>query len=66
MSDMQTLLASYLTSRDGGITKRGKAITRLAKTTGYSIESLRSYAYGRREPLPGPRQTKLRRAVRNG
>ena len=66
MSDIQRLLVRYLTERDGGVTKRGEAITRLGRTTGYSIESLRSYAYGRRQPLPGPRLTKLRRAVRNG
>ena len=37
---------------------------RLAKTTGYSIESLRSFAYGRRTPRDrSERGRKLKRAL---
>ena len=67
MEDLKT----YLEERDGAVTKAGRAITRAAKTTGYSIESLRSFAYGRRSPRDGcPRarklRTMLRRAARRG
>lgn len=64
-------LNAYLVKRDGSVTRSGKAIARVAKTTGYSVESLRSFAYGRRSPRDGcPRARKLRtilrRAARRG
>ena len=41
-------------------------MTRLAEKTGYSVEALRSYAYGRREPNPSQRRTQLRELIRRG
>lgn len=66
MSDIKTLLSAHLTKRDGAIRREGAAMLRLVEKTGYSTEALRSFAYGRREPSPGPRRTKLREAIRRG
>lgn len=66
MSDIQRMLHSYLTKRDGAIVRNGPAMTRVASRTGYSVEALRSYAYGRRDPRPDPRLSKLRAMVRRG
>lgn len=66
MTDAPTLTRAYLTSRDGAVTRNGKAMTRLAKTTGYSVETIRSIAFGRRDAAPGERRKKLLRAVSRG
>lgn len=66
MSDIQNMLHAYLTKRDGSISRGGKAMLRIAARTGYSVEALRSYAYGRRSPEPSPRLAKLRQAIRRG
>ena len=67
MSRICNLTHAYLTKRDGSITRDGAAMARIAKRTGYSVESLRSIAYGRREPANGSeRRRKLYQAVRNG
>ena len=67
MSKTQGMVRDYLTRRDGAITRDGKAMARLSKTTGYSVESLRSIAYGRREPdTSTARGKKLVRTVRRG
>lgn len=67
MEDLKT----YLEERDGSVARSGKAMARVSRTTGYSVESLRSFAYGRRSPRDGcPRARKLRtilrRAARRG
>lgn len=64
MSDIKTLLSAHLIKRDGAIRREGAAMQRLVEKTGYSTEALRSFAYGRREPQPGPRLAKLKAAIR--
>lgn len=64
MSSIHKLLSAHLTERDGAVTRGGEAMRRLAERTGYSVEALRSFAYGRREPQPGPRLAKLKAAIR--
>lgn len=66
MNDIQSKLHAYLTKRDGSIKRRGEAMVRVAGRTGYSVEALRSYAYGRRSPEPSPRLSKLKQIVRRG
>lgn len=66
MAYTSKLLHAYLTSRDGAIAREGRAMLRLANTTGYSVEALRSFAYGRRSPQPCPRRAKLLKAIRRG
>lgn len=58
---MESKLKKYLTKKDGAVTRGGKTITSIAERTGYSIESLRSFAYGRRSPRDGsPKARKLK------
>lgn len=59
-------LRAYLEKRDGTIRRRGKAMLALAKATGYSVEALRSYAYGRRTPSQDARLATLKEKVRRG
>lgn len=59
-------LTAYLTKRDGAIRRKGSAMLGLAKATGYSVETLRSYAYGRRSPSQDPRLKILKEKVRCG
>ena len=61
-----TLVHRHLTKRDGAISREGPAMIALSEKTGYSVEALRSFAYGRREPKPGNRAKLLREAVRRG
>lgn len=59
-------LHAFLTKRDGGIRRGGAAMVALSKATGYSVETLRSYAYGRRSPSQDPRLKILKEKVRRG
>lgn len=59
-------LVAYLTKRDGGVRRNGRAMLALSKSTGYSIETLRSYAYGRRTPSQDARLATLKEKVRRG
>ena len=60
-------LQDYLIERDGAVSREGRAMLRLSKTTGYSVETLRSIAYGRRKLCDrGERAKKLRRALSRG
>ena len=59
-------LVAYLTKRDGGIRRNGRAMLALSSSTGYSVEALRSYAYGRRSPSQDPRLKILKEKVRRG
>lgn len=59
-------LVAYLTKRDGGICRNGRAMLALSSSTGYSVEALRSYAYGRRSPSQDPRLKILKEKVRRG
>lgn len=64
--NIQDRLVAYLTKRDGSVRRSGKAMLALAEATGYSIESLRSYAYGRRSPSQEPRLKILKEKIRRG
>lgn len=57
-------LKNHLDHHDGGCKRAGKEITRLAKRSGFSLETLRSMYYGRRTPSDAERARKLARAMR--
>lgn len=57
-------LHDYLVARDGSVSRTGKAMFRMMSSTGYSVESLRSFAYGRRKPRDtSDRAKKLKRIL---
>jgi len=66
MKDVKKKLDTYLRKRDGSVSRSGKAMTALSKSTGYSVESLRSFAYGRRSPSQGERLQNLWEKIRRG
>lgn len=64
--NVQERLSKHLIKRDGSIRRKGSAMLRLAESTGYSVEALRSFAYGRREPSQDARLRILKEKVRRG
>lgn len=66
MKDVKKKMDAYLRKRDGSVSRSGKAMAALSKSTGYSVESLRSFAYGRRSPSQGERLQKLWEKIRRG
>lgn len=67
MSDIGEMTKSYLVARDKAVKREGAAMLRLSKRTGYSVEMLRSIAYGRKAPdRSNECARKLRDAVRRG
>lgn len=66
MKDVKKKLDTYLRKRDGSVSRSGKAMDALSKSTGYSVEALRSFAYGRRSPSQGERLQKLWEKIRRG
>lgn len=62
---MKDKLKLHLDHHDGGCTRGGKEITRLARRSGFSLEMLRSMYYGRRDPSDKERLAKLAKAMRD-
>jgi hypothetical protein len=62
---MNEKLKAHLDHHDGGCTRGGKEIGRLARRSGFSIEMLRSMYYNRRTTEDRPRLAKLAKAMRD-
>jgi len=66
MKDVKKKLDSYLRKRDGSVSREGRAMVALSEHTGYSVEALRSFAYGRRSPSQGERLQRMWEKIRRG